>query len=143
VKHAITKPNIAFWLLIPIVWMYGKWNVYGPFDTIHNSPSIMSQTEFSSQLILILSIVGLVYWLFGNKWTLTRLAHWFISIGSLLGLWFYGWIKNELSSTLDLFSHDTRFDHIEVSLIILIYISPLFLLIVFAKSKQTHFPADK
>ena len=99
-KFFLTKSYKLFWVLIPLVFMYGLFNKeHSLMLNIHDTYFVINHLDFAGLIVIFFGLFGLAYWLMDifNKKLISWMTayHVFISIfGLLILLVFYDEVEN-------------------------------------------------
>lgn len=99
-KFFLTKSYKLFWVLIPLVFMYGLFNKeHSLMLNIHATYFVINHLDFAGLIVIFFGLFGLAYWLMDifNKKLISWMTayHVFISIfGLLILLVFYDEVEN-------------------------------------------------
>ena len=99
-KFFLTKSYKLFWVLIPLVFMYGLFNEeHSLILNIHATYFVINHLDFAGLIVIFFGLFGLAYWLMDifNKKLISWMTayHVFISIfGLLILLVFYDEVEN-------------------------------------------------
>ncbi|SFB71487.1 hypothetical protein SAMN04487907_101222 [Zunongwangia mangrovi] len=99
-KFFLTKSYKLFWVLIPLVFMYGLFNKeHSLMVNIHATYFVINHLDFAGLIVIFFGLFGLAYWLMDifNKKLISWMTayHVFISIfGLLILLVFYDEVEN-------------------------------------------------